>query len=71
MKCSNPNCDHGIGLVSYQRGWLDKRRFCSKKCRDHKPLRRKAIGARKMYEFAVERKNSPKYRYRRATQNCA
>ena len=34
MKCSNPNCSHGIGLVSYQRGWFDKRRFCSKKCRD-------------------------------------
>jgi hypothetical protein len=34
MKCSNPNCGHGIGLVSYRRGWLDKRRFCSKKCRD-------------------------------------
>ena len=35
MKCSNLNCGHGIGLVSYQRGWFDKRRFCSKKCRDH------------------------------------
>ncbi len=35
MKCSNPNCGHGIGLVSYQRHWFDKRRFCSKKCRDH------------------------------------
>jgi transposase-like protein len=35
MKCSNPNCGHGIGLVSYRRGWRDKRRFCSKKCRDH------------------------------------
>jgi hypothetical protein len=34
MKCSNPNCGHGIGLVSYQRHWFDKRRFCSKKCRD-------------------------------------
>ena len=34
MKCSNLNCDHGIGLVSYQRHWFDKRRFCSKKCRD-------------------------------------
>jgi hypothetical protein len=34
MKCSNPNCSHGIGLVSYQRHWFDKRRFCSKKCRD-------------------------------------
>ena len=33
MKCSNPNCGHGIGLVSYRRGWFDKRRFCSKKCR--------------------------------------
>jgi hypothetical protein len=34
MKCSNPNCGHGIGLVSYHRNWFDKRRFCSKKCRD-------------------------------------
>jgi hypothetical protein len=34
MNCSNLNCSHGIGLVSYQRGWFDKRRFCSKKCRD-------------------------------------
>jgi len=34
MKCSNLNCSHGIGLVSYRRGWLDKRRFCSRKCRD-------------------------------------
>jgi len=34
MKCSDPNCGHGIGLVSYRRGWLDKRRFCSKRCRD-------------------------------------
>ena len=33
MKCSNRNCGHGIGLVSYRRGWFDKRRFCSKKCR--------------------------------------
>jgi hypothetical protein len=34
MKCSNPNCSHRIGLVSYQRGWFDKRRFCSKRCQD-------------------------------------
>ena len=34
MKCSSLNCGHGIGLVSYRRGWFDKRRFCSKKCRD-------------------------------------
>ena len=34
MKCSNLNCGHGIGLVSYRRHWFDKRRFCSKKCRD-------------------------------------
>ena len=34
MKCSNLNCNHGIGLVSYQRHWFDKRRFCSRKCRD-------------------------------------
>jgi hypothetical protein len=41
MKCSNPKCGHGIGLVSYQRHWFDKRRFCSKKCR---------------YNFTVERR---------------
>jgi hypothetical protein len=34
MKCTNLNCGHGIGLVSYRRGWFDKRLFCSKKCRD-------------------------------------
>jgi hypothetical protein len=34
MKCSNPNCSRGIGLVSHQRSSLDKQRFCSKKCRD-------------------------------------
>jgi hypothetical protein len=34
MQCANPNCDRGIGLVSYRRGWLHKRRFCSKRCRD-------------------------------------
>jgi len=34
MKCSNFNCGRGIGLVSYRRAWFDKRRFCSKKCRD-------------------------------------
>ena len=27
MNCSSPNCGHGIGLVSYQRYWFDKRRF--------------------------------------------
>jgi hypothetical protein len=35
MKCSNPDCSRGIGLVSHQRSFLDKRRFCSKKCRDN------------------------------------
>jgi hypothetical protein len=34
MKCSNPNCNHGIGLMSYRRGWIDKGRYCSKTCRD-------------------------------------
>jgi hypothetical protein len=33
MKCSHPDCSRGIGLVSHQRSLLDKRRFCSKKCR--------------------------------------
>ena len=35
MKCSNPNCNRSIGLVSHQRNSLDKLRFCSKKCREH------------------------------------
>jgi hypothetical protein len=34
MKCANPDCDRGIGLVSHQRGWFDKRRYCSRPCRD-------------------------------------
>jgi hypothetical protein len=34
VKCSNPDCKRGIGLVAYQRGWFSKRRYCSKKCRD-------------------------------------
>jgi hypothetical protein len=33
MKCSNPDCNRGIGLVVYQRGWFSKRRYCSKHCR--------------------------------------
>jgi len=34
MKCSNPDCNRGIGLVAYQRGWFSKRRYCSQHCRD-------------------------------------
>ena len=34
MKCSNPNCNRGIGLVHYRRGWFSKRCYCSKNCRD-------------------------------------
>jgi len=34
MKCSNADCNRGIGLVSYQRGWFSKRHYCSKLCRD-------------------------------------
>jgi hypothetical protein len=34
MKCSNPDCTRGIGLVAYQRGWFTKRRYCSRSCRD-------------------------------------
>ena len=34
MKCSNPDCNRGIGLVVYRRGWFSKRRYCSKHCRD-------------------------------------
>ena len=34
MKCSNPDCNRGIGLVDYQRGWFSKRLYCSKRCRN-------------------------------------
>jgi hypothetical protein len=34
MKCANPACNHGIGLVSYRRGLFAKQRYCSKQCRD-------------------------------------
>ena len=34
MKCSNPDCARGIGLVAYRRGWFSKRRYCSLHCRD-------------------------------------
>jgi hypothetical protein len=34
MKCSNPDCNRGIGLVAYRRGWFSKRPYCSKHCRD-------------------------------------
>jgi hypothetical protein len=35
MKCANPTCNHGIGLVSHRRGFFGKRPYCSKECRDH------------------------------------
>jgi len=34
MKCSNTDCNRGIGLVAYRRGWFNKRPYCSKYCRD-------------------------------------
>ena len=34
MKCANAECNRGIGLVHYRRGWFNKRRYCSKNCRD-------------------------------------
>jgi hypothetical protein len=34
MKCSNPVCNRGIGLVAYRRSWFSKRHYCSKRCRD-------------------------------------
>jgi hypothetical protein len=33
MKCSHPRCNRRIGLVSYRRGWFDKRVYCSRACR--------------------------------------
>ena len=37
MKCSNPDCNRGIGLVSYRRGLFGKQRYCSRNCRDAFP----------------------------------
>ena len=34
MKCSNPDCNRGVGLVAHRRGWFSKRRYCSKLCRN-------------------------------------
>jgi hypothetical protein len=41
MKCANPDCNREI--FGYQRGWLSKRRYCSKDCRD-------AFGPQKLQE---------------------
>jgi hypothetical protein len=35
MKCAHPDCNRGIGLISYRRGWFGRgRRYCSRGCRD-------------------------------------
>ena len=33
MKCSNPHCSRGIGLVAHRCGWFSRRRYCSRNCR--------------------------------------
>jgi hypothetical protein len=34
MKCAHPDCNRGIGLISYRRGWFGRvRRYCSRGCR--------------------------------------
>ena len=33
MRCANPMCNRGIGLVSHRFGLFEKRYACSKKCR--------------------------------------
>jgi hypothetical protein len=32
VRCSNPKCNRGIGLVFHQRGWFSKRRHRSRDC---------------------------------------
>ena len=32
MKCSNPYCNRGIGLIAHRRGRFSKRRYCSRNC---------------------------------------
>jgi hypothetical protein len=33
MRCANPRCNRGIGLVSHRLGLIDKRYACSNECR--------------------------------------
>jgi len=33
MKCSNPHCNRGIGLIAHRR-WFSKQRYCSRNCRN-------------------------------------
>ena len=43
MKCSHPQCNRGIGLVSYRRAFA-KGRYCSKNCRDSYVIQRAKPG---------------------------
>ena len=57
MKCSNPDCNRGIGLVHHRRGWFSKRLYCSKLCRDSfvahalKSVRQDQPAARTYFEW--------------------
>ena len=31
MKCANPDCNRGIGLIAYRRNWFSTRSYCSKR----------------------------------------
>lgn len=60
MKCSNPICSHAIGLLSYRRGLFDKRRFCSKQCRNNFKVekvrdRQPERGAKSYFEWLFDR----------------
>jgi hypothetical protein len=46
MKCSNPECNRGIGLVSHQRGWFGKQCYCSRRCRDAFRVEQPKLSAR-------------------------
>jgi hypothetical protein len=39
MKCSSPDCNCGIDLVAYRRGWFGNRRYCLRDCRDGRTAR--------------------------------
>jgi hypothetical protein len=57
MKCSNPDCKRGLGLVTYQRGRFGKRRYCSKHCRDavvaHEPKLQQWHNATSYFEWLL------------------
>jgi hypothetical protein len=63
MKCSNPECIRGIGIVASRRGWFGRRCYCSKHCRDafvaDAPKLRQARSAPTYFEWLLQPIENP------------